>query len=497
MTEYSKYIFLENLRQRLERVPMLKVLVPLVAGILLADVVTLPLWGVAIGFVVCAGMGVALRRKGVADLYIVVAIVLAGVMGAEVRRSFASLPSEYTTMEIVVENITAKREHTTHADGHLVAYATAQGSRRSRAEVRLSVSPEVEISRGDRLLVESALRPFAEEESYGRYMLARGVAGTVYVSKENLLQHTHHPPLGARLHSVAVERLQRLGLAPANQAVVMAMSIAERSGITPSLRRSYSLGGAAHLLAVSGLHIGFVCVMANLLLTGLLLLRHGQVVRSILVVILIWLFAAIAGFTPSIVRAAVMFSVLQLSLLLASRTDVLNTLCFTAFAMLAWDARVLHDAGFQLSFIAVAAIVEWGIPLISKNHRRPLARVTHWLLSAVVVSAVAALASLPLTAYLFGTVSLWSVVTGTIMIVLSAVTVGVAMLWILCPLGVLQGAAAWLLTDATNAMNALAEWCATQGLLAAEVSVDGWICWGVYGVMVTATIIVWATRRRN
>ena len=179
MTEYSKYNFLENLRQRLERVPMLKVLVPLVAGILLADVVTLPLWGVAIGFVVCAGMGVVLRRRGVADLYIVVALVLAGFMGAEVRRSFASLPSERTTMEVVVENITAKRERTTHADGHLVAYATAQGTRRSRAEVRLSVSPEVEISRGDRLLVNATLRPFAEEESYGRYMLSRGVAGTL------------------------------------------------------------------------------------------------------------------------------------------------------------------------------------------------------------------------------------------------------------------------------------------------------------------------------
>ena len=496
MTGYSKYNFLENLRQRLERVPMLKVLVPLVAGILLADVVTLPLWGVAIGFVVCAGLGVVLRRRGVADLYIVVALMLAGFMGAEVRRSFASLPSERTTMEVVVENITAKRERTTHADGHLVAYATAQGTRRSRAEVRLSVSPEVEILRGDRLLVEAAVRPFAED-SYGRYMLLRGVAGDVYISSENLLQHTSRPPIGARLHAVAVERLQRLNLNPANQAVVMAMSIAERSGITPTLRRSYSLGGAAHLLAVSGLHIGFVCVMANLLLSLLLLLRHGQVVRSALVVILIWLFAAIAGFTPSIVRAAVMFSVLQLSLLLASRTDVLNTLCFTAFAMLAWDARVLHDAGFQLSFIAVAAIVEWAIPLISKNHRRLLARAAHWLLSAVVVSAVAALATLPLTAYLFGTVSLWSVVTGAIMVALSAVTVGAAMLWILCPIGALQGAMAWLLTDATNAMNTLAEWCATQGLLAAEVSVDGWICWGVYGIMVTATIIVWATRRRN
>lgn len=474
---------------------MFRLLVPLVVGILLADVVTLPLWGVAIGFVVCAGMGIVLRRRGVADLYIVVALMFAGVMGAELRRAFASLPSERTTMEIVVENITAQRERTIHADAHLVAYTTKQGTRRSRAEVRLSVSPEVEILRGDRLLVEAAVRPFAED-SYGRYMLLRGVAGDVYISSENLLQHTSHPPIGARLHAVAVERLQRLNLNPANQAVVMAMSVAERSGITPSLRHSYSLGGAAHLLAVSGLHIGFICVMANLLLFGLILLRHGQVVRSIAVVILIWLFVAIAGFTPSIVRAAVMFSVLQLSLLFGSRTDTLNTLCFTAFAMLAWDARVLHDAGFQLSFIAVAAIVEWGSPLLPKPGRGLIARTLHWLLSVVVVSAVAALATLPLTAYLFGTVSLWSVVTGAIMIALSAVTVGAAMLWILCPLGVLQGGLAWLLTGTTSAMNGLAEWCATNGLLATEVSIEGLWCWAIYAVMVVATIIVWGTRRR-
>ena len=496
MTEYSKHKFLENLRQRVGRVPMLRLLVPLVAGILLADVVALPLWGVAIGFVVCAGVALALRQRAAADVYIVVALVLAGVMGAEVRRAFASLPSERTTIEIVVNNITSARERTTLADAHLVAYTTAQGTRRSRAEVRLSVTPEVDVKRGDRLLVNAAVRPFAESESYGRYMLARGVAGEVRVSPENLLQHTSRSPIGARLHAIAVERLQRLNLNPANEAVVMAMSVAERSGITPSLRQSYSLGGAAHLLAVSGLHIGFICVMANLLLFGLILLRHGQVMRSIAVVILIWLFAAIAGFTPSIVRAAVMFSVLQLSLLFGSRIDALNTLCFTAFAMLAWDARVLHDAGFQLSFIAVAAIVEWGIPLLPKRRRGLSARTLHWLLSAVVVSAAAAVATLPLTAYLFGTVSLWSVVTGTIMVALSAVTVGAAMLWILCPLGVLQGVVAWLLILTTNAMNGLAEWCATRGLLAAEVSVDEWQCWAIYAVMVVVTIIVWGTRRR-
>ena len=55
---------------------MLKALVPLVVGILIADGVALPLWGVAIGFVVCAVMAVALRQRAVAEVYIVVVIMM-------------------------------------------------------------------------------------------------------------------------------------------------------------------------------------------------------------------------------------------------------------------------------------------------------------------------------------------------------------------------------------------------------------------------------------
>ncbi len=489
-------LYTENLSHRLGRLPMLKVLLPVVVGILLADVVALPLWGVAIGFVVCAGMGIVLRGRGVADVYIVVALLLAGMLGAEVRGAFSTLPTTRTTMEIVVDNITSQRERVTLADAHLVAYASEQGTSRSRSEVRVAVSRDIDIECGTRLLVDAKPEPFAADDFYSRYMLSRGVAGEVYILRDNLLQLTHHTSLSTRLRRVAVERLHRLDLDSDNEAVTMAMTIAERRGITPELRTDYSLGGAAHLLAVSGLHIGFVCVIANILLSALILLRHGQVVRSILVVAIIWLFAAIAGFTPSVVRSAVMFTMLQFSILLASRADTLNTLCFTALAMLAWDARVLCDAGFQLSFIAVAAIVEWGVPLMPQRGCGLLKSALNWLLSGIVASAAAAIATLPLTAYLFGTVSLWSVVTGPIMVALAAVTVGAAMLWILCPIGALQGVVACIIGLATDAMNALAAWCSDVGVLAAQVRVDGWLCWAAYGIMVGVTIIVWSARRR-
>ena len=210
----------------------------------------------------------------------------------------------------------------------------------------------------------------------------------------------------------------------------------------------------------------------------------------------IWLYASVAGFTPSVTRAAVMFTVMQAAIQLSSRSISANTLCFTAVVMLSWDARMIYDAGFLLSFVAVAAIIEWGVPLFPQRRRGLTARAWRWLASGIATSAVATIATLPLTAYLFGTISLWSVVTGTIMVALAAVTVGAAMLWILFPIGAFQGVATYIIGGVTEAMNTIAAWSDKVGVLAAEVRIDGWLCVTIYAIMVVATIIVWGARRR-
>ena len=474
---------------------MLKALAALIVGIVIADGFALPLWGVAIGFVVCAVMAITLRQRAMADIYIVVALMLSGAMSMGVRQHFSTVPDTQARMEIVIDKITAKRERATMADARLGAYNADKNTIKSSAEVRVTAAAEVGLAEGERLLVDAKILPF-DADQYGRYMVARGVAGEVYISAENIVRRGSERGVGLWLRERAVERIKRLNLKPENEAVTLAMSVAERSGITPTLRQSYTRGGAAHLLAVSGLHVGFICVIANLLLAWLVILRHGQLIRSAVVVAVIWLFAAMAGFTPSIVRAAVMFSLLQIALQMASRTDALNTLSLTAFMMLSWDARMLRDAGFLLSFVAVAAIIEWGVPLFPQRRRGLTAWAWRWLASGIATSAVATIATLPLTAYLFGEVSLWSVVTGTIMVALAAVTVGAAMLWILFPIGAFQGVATHIIGGVTEAMNTIAAWSNEVGVLAAEVRIDGWLCVAIYAIMGVATIIVWGTRRR-
>ncbi|MBQ1957596.1 MAG: ComEC/Rec2 family competence protein, partial [Alistipes sp.] len=272
-----------------------------------------------------------------------------------------------------------------------------------------------------------------------------------------------------------------------------------------------------HLLAVSGLHVGYLFALINLLLLPLALFRRGQVARALVAIAVIWGYAAMTGLAPSTIRAAVMFSLLQLSLLVASRYNSLNALCFTAMAMLLWRGENIYDAGFQLSVLAVFAIVEWAMPVIRwvagwhrleleerqrlQRHKfRMLLRVVfiwaeRWLLSSFAISVAASLITIPLASYLFGQFSLWSVVVGPVMVLLAGVVVGVSLLWILMPMGLLQGVASGILELSVGWMNSLAEWCSRMGLVAYDIRIDLSLCIIIYIIYALLTALVWGVEK--
>lgn len=184
-------------------------------------------------------------------------------------------------------------------------------------------------------------------------MTRRGFAGTIWLSERTILERL--PARNTALHLHAAERMGRLRIPGDAGAVCRAMTAGDRSGITPELRAAYSRSGLSHLLAVSGLHTGIVFALVNLLLWWLPLLRRGHLLRNLLAAACIWIYVAAAGFPPSAVRAAVMFTMLQSALASASEYNGLNALAAAAFGMLLWNPAWLGDISFQLSFAAVAA----------------------------------------------------------------------------------------------------------------------------------------------
>lgn len=309
--------------------------------------------------------------------------------------------------------------------------------------------------------------------------------------------------IGESLRHFSLSQLDALPLSGDSRAVVEAITTAHTSSLTPTLRDSYSLSGMSHLLAISGLHIGFVVLFALLLFRWVVLFRHGQILLSALVIVVVWLYAFMAGLQPSVLRATIMFSLFELLTLFSRRTPILERLSFAALLMLLFDASTLYDVGFQLSFVAVVAIVVWGTswgrlwqkgsadessPRRPSPLRRCLAWCCRWLWLSLSLSVAASVALLPLTSYYFGTLSLWSVITSPLMIPISGLVVCLGFVAIVLPVGAVSEPLAWLLDVSVGVMNDVAAWCSSHEWLVASWRCEGWQCAAMYGVMVVLTL---------
>jgi competence protein ComEC len=123
--------------------------------------------------------------------------------------------------------------------------------------------------------------------------------------------------------------------------------------------KAYSGVGAMHVLAVSGLHVGLV-YQVFVLLFGWMKTKGwkmGKIAQPILLLLAVWLYAFITGLSPSVIRAATMFSFIILAQATGKSTNIYNTLAVSAFFLLCINPFLLMEVGFQLSYLAVLGIV--------------------------------------------------------------------------------------------------------------------------------------------
>lgn len=472
---------------RLDRMPMVKLLVPFAAGILLAARYELPLWFLAGAFVV-TGLLALLVRSGVAAAAM---LLTAGFAAAQLHTPAVTVPRGVTTLyEVIVEGFPVDRGRYSVADAAVTAWRNPATGRWHTAEsrIRLYADSLTTLRDGERIRCRGAVRPFrGGAESYRRLMTRRGYAGTMWIGQQQIFDRSE--PHGTSLHRQAVERLDRLPMEAEARAVVEAMAAGERRGISPQLRTAYSRSGMSHLLAVSGLHTGIVFVVVNLLLGWLPLVRRGHLIKNLLATAAVWLFVAAAGFPPSAVRAAVMCTFLQAALASASEYVGMNALATAAFGMLLWNPAWIGDPGFLLSFLAVAGILTWGVPLCRRcrTHHRWL----NALIDAYLVGLVATIATAPLVSHLFGIVPLAGLIVNPVAIALAGVVVFGGTIWMLAPLGVAAPLVGWVTGQAAGAINFLARATASLPGGAADWRLGPTETVVLYGLFLLATLALW------
>ena len=141
------------------------------------------------------------------------------------------------------------------------------------------------------------------------------------------------------------------------QALAEALLIGYKNDLDKTLIQSFSNTGVVHIIAISGLHLGVLYGLLILLLKPFKKRQQTKWLRAVLLITGIWLFTLLTGGAPSVTRSAVMFSAVILSEVLNRKSSIYNTLAFSAFILLCYNPFWLWDAGFQLSYAAVLSII--------------------------------------------------------------------------------------------------------------------------------------------
>lgn len=378
------------------------------------------------------------------------------------------------------------------------AWCDAQGQwHASRSRVRLLCDSTWRPQAGERLCARGRIRPFSGSDSrYASAVRRRGCLGTLRLGRRDLLQRDTLRialPPAFRLHATAADRIDRLELNPESRAVVQAMAVGERRYLTPELRRTYARSGASHLLAVSGLHVGVVFLLVNALLWLLPLVRGGHRIRNLAAVAFVWLYAFTAGCSPSVVRAACMFSALQFALAFRLEYTGLNLLCGVAAAMVLIHPPMLFDIGFQLSFLSAGAILCWAVPAM----RLLRGGFLRWTAGSLLVGFCAAAVTLPLVSHRFGIVPLGGVLLNPLLLLTAQAIVVPAVFWLCLPAECLRIPVGWLLEGAVRLQNGMAEAVAAREYAAVDFRLPTEAVIGIYLVFCLFTLAAWSAERKK
>ncbi|MCC8020189.1 MAG: ComEC/Rec2 family competence protein [Rikenellaceae bacterium] len=375
-------------------------------------------------------------------------------------------------------------------DTSLIDGPEITGWRDTYAKVQIYADPSLTISSGERLIVNGIFYPFTTEDgTYGRLMLRRGIAGRIFLYADGIVAAgaTGRISIADRLHNAAVRKFASL---PDNalHGVAAAMTTGDKRHISSGLRQSYTDGGGAHLLAVSGLHVGIVFLLVNLVLYFVPVVRRGHIVKNIVAAGFVWLFACAAGLSPSVVRAALMFSFAQAALARGTLRSALNILAASAFLMLALSPQLAADPGFILSYAAVLAIMLFFGPVFRMV--RTGNRFFDGLLSVYIVGIAASLAVAPFVSYWFGRVPLAGIIVNPVVIITAHIIVTTGVLWLLWPFGFGGAVFSEILGAVEWCQNRAMEWCAGLGWGIIDVKLTLTTAMTAYGLLILSAVML-------
>ena len=410
--------------------PMLFALVPFIMGILLAESYTIPLWLAVTSMATLALVAWRISHRRISIAYIFVALLLFGYTIAELRQEKVDIPYDKDIELIVnIDNHPTMRYSRYSAEGEIERWRDGNTWHDCDYRVQLYTACDT-IGIGDRVYLNTRLKEqISRNKSYNDLLHHRGVAGRIDIDGYDISRIEHDDSYS--LHAHAIERLSYYAQDSSAYATVEAMVAGSRRLQSEELREAYSRTGLSHLMAVSGLHLGIVLIIINILLIPLLLIHRGHLLRNILAIVAIWVYVAACGASPSVVRAAMMVSIVYLTYYSSQRYNTVNILSVAILLMLIYNPDSIYDISFQLSITAVMGIALWAIPLMGRLRSESL--ITRYLIASVIIGVAASIWTLPIISHAFGRIALIGIIITPLLMFSAYIIIGSGMATLLLP----------------------------------------------------------------
>ena len=342
---------------------------------------------------------------------------------------------------------------------------------------------------GDTLLVRTRLRRggMLHGFDYGKYLQRQGIAGSGY-ARAGDWQVTGYKPMHGPIQwrQALLQRYQKAGVDEKELPVLAALTLGYKEDLDDDTRQRFQRTGAAHILAVSGLHTGLVAQMLLFVLTlgglrkPLYDERFKRIRNGLILIAGMVVYALLTGLTPSVVRSGIMVSLMALAYMTYRHATGLNTLLAAAFFILVFRPTDLFAVSFQLSFAAVLFIL-----LLEQ----PLKRLFNRIPDLIIVSIAAQVGVLPLSLLYFGQMSNVFLLTNIVVLPLATLIVyGATALLLLANIPFVGTALAWVETWLLRVMNYYTGWLESMPWAVTERAITPWTAVVLYGQILIANV---------
>ncbi|MCY1719742.1 ComEC/Rec2 family competence protein [Prolixibacteraceae bacterium Z1-6] len=241
------------------------------------------------------------------------------------------------------------------------------------------------------------------EFDYKRYLKNKRIYRQVYLNDRNWKLTNHSSVTLPVKAEILREKLLKIyhnqNLGSNETEILSALTLGYKRDLDPETKRVFSAAGAMHVLAVSGLHVGIIFMVFNFIFGFLKKHKTGRYIFVLFAIVLLWFYAFITGLSPSVLRAATMFSIVIIGDNMNRRANIYNSLSASALFLLLINPNNLFEVGFQLSYSAVFGIV-YLYPKLEKLF--PVKnKLLKFFWDLVCVSIAAQIATFPLTSFYF------------------------------------------------------------------------------------------------